>query len=66
MQNSGIGNAVNPLLSLCDPQVYSIPLILLIGWRGQPGIPDEPQHLKQGEIENFAEEIAIASVFGEL
>jgi len=51
MQNSGIGNAVNPLLSLCDPQVYSIPLILLIGWRGQPGVSDEPQHLKQGEIQ---------------
>ncbi|MDR2632822.1 MAG: phosphonopyruvate decarboxylase [Treponema sp.] len=50
MQNSGIGNAVNPLLSLADPQVYHIPLILLIGWRGEPGIKDEPQHLKQGEV----------------
>ncbi|MHB9292212.1 phosphonopyruvate decarboxylase [Hollandina sp. SP2] len=50
MQNSGIGNAVNPLLSLADPEVYHIPLILLIGWRGEPGITDEPQHLKQGKV----------------
>ena len=35
-------------MSLCDPEVYSIPLILLIGWRGEPGIDDEPQHIKQG------------------
>ena len=50
LQNSGIGNAVNPLLSLADKEVYSIPMILLIGWRGEPGIKDEPQHLKQGRI----------------
>jgi phosphonopyruvate decarboxylase len=50
MQNSGIGNAVNPLLSLADPEVYHIPLVLLIGWRGEPGITDEPQHLKQGRV----------------
>jgi phosphonopyruvate decarboxylase len=50
MQNSGIGNAVNPLLSLADPQVCGIPMLLLIGWRGQPGHPDEPQHLKQGRV----------------
>jgi phosphonopyruvate decarboxylase len=50
MQNSGIGNAVNPLLSLADPEVYHIPLVLLIGWRGEPGITDEPQHLKQGKV----------------
>lgn len=50
MQNSGIGNAVNPLLSLADEKVYSIPMILLIGWRGEPGIHDEPQHVKQGEV----------------
>ncbi|MDR2798653.1 MAG: phosphonopyruvate decarboxylase [Treponema sp.] len=50
MQNSGIGNAVNPLLSLADPEVYHIPLLLLIGWRGEPGITDEPQHLKQGKV----------------
>lgn len=50
MQNSGIGNAVNPLLSLADSDVYRIPLILLAGWRGEPGIKDEPQHLKQGKV----------------
>ena len=50
MQNSGMGNAVNPLASLIDPDVYSIPLLLLIGWRGEPGIKDEPQHKKQGKI----------------
>ena len=49
-QNSGIGNAINPLLSLCDPDVYGIPLILLVGWRGRPGRDDEPQHKKQGRI----------------
>ena len=48
MQNSGIGNAVNPLLSLADPDVYSVPLLLVIGWRGEPGVKDEPQHKKQG------------------
>ena len=51
MQNSGLGNAINPLLSLCDPDVYSIPMLLLIGWRGEPGVKDEPQHLKQGKIQ---------------
>ena len=50
LQNSGLGNTLNPLISLCDSQVYSIPLILLIGWRGEPGVEDEPQHLKQGEL----------------
>lgn len=50
MQNSGIGNAVNPLLSLADPLVYSIPMVLLIGWRGEPGVHDEPQHAKQGLV----------------
>lgn len=48
MQNSGIGNAVNPLLSLCAKEVYSIPMLLVIGWRGEPGVKDEPQHAKQG------------------
>jgi len=51
MQNSGLGNAINPLLSLCDPDVYSIPLIVMIGWRGEPGVKDEPQHIKQGKIQ---------------
>lgn len=50
MQNSGIGNAVNPLISLMDEAVYQIPVLLLIGWRGEPGISDEPQHKKQGEL----------------
>lgn len=50
MQNSGQGNAVNPLMSLADPEVYSIPMILLVGWRGEPGVKDEPQHVKQGRI----------------
>ena len=51
MQNSGLGNSVNPSLSLCDPDVYSIPMILLIGWRGEPGFKDEPQHIKQGKVQ---------------
>ena len=50
MQNSGLGNIINPLLSLADEKVYSIPMILIIGWRGEPGVKDEPQHIKQGEI----------------
>lgn len=50
MQNSGLGNAVNPLTSLADPEVYAIPMLLMIGWRGEPGVPDEPQHRKQGAI----------------
>ena len=50
MQNSGIGNAVNPLLSLADPKVYNIPMLLVVGWRGEPGVKDEPQHVKQGEV----------------
>jgi len=50
MQNSGEGNALNPLVSLVDENVYSIPVLLLIGWRGEPNIKDEPQHIKQGKI----------------
>jgi len=50
MQNSGQGNALNPLASLADPDVYGIPLLMLIGWRGEPGRKDEPQHVKQGKI----------------
>jgi len=50
MQNSGFGNAVNPLLSLMDPEVYGIPVLLMIGWRGEPGVKDEPQHIKQGRV----------------
>ena len=50
MQNSGLGNAVNPLVSLVDKHVYQIPMLLMIGWRGEPGTNDEPQHLTQGTI----------------
>ena len=50
MQNSGEGNAVNPLISLMDADVYKIPLLLIIGWRGEPGVHDEPQHVKQGKV----------------
>ena len=50
MQNSGLGNAVNPLTSLTDSKVYGIPCLLIIGWRGEPGTRDEPQHVTQGRI----------------
>lgn len=50
MQNSGIGNCVNPLLSLTDEEVYNIPLLMFIGWRGEPDKKDEPQHIKQGKV----------------
>ena len=50
MQNSGEGNIINPLASLTDPEVYNIPVLLLIGWRGGPGVHDEPQHVKQGKV----------------
>ena len=50
MQNSGEGNMINPLLSLVDPDVYSVPLLIIIGWRGEPGVHDEPQHVKQGKV----------------
>ena len=50
LQNSGIGNAVNPLLSLAHPEVYAVPIAVLIGWRGEPDVPDEPQHRAQGRL----------------
>ena len=50
MQNSGQGNVINPLASLTDREVYSIPLLMVIGWRGEPNQKDEPQHVKQGKI----------------
>lgn len=50
MQNSGMGNAINPLLSLVDQDVYRIPMILVIGWRGEPEVKDEPQHITQGRL----------------
>ena len=64
MQNSGEGNIINPVASLLNDKVYAIPVVFIIGWRGEPGIHDEPQHIYQGEvttrllddmgIENFA------------
>lgn len=50
MQNSGEGNAINPIASLLNEKVYAIPMLFIIGWRGEPGIHDEPQHIFQGEI----------------
>ena len=50
MQNSGEGNIINPLASLTDKEVYNIPVFLVIGWRGRPGVHDEPQHVKQGKV----------------
>jgi phosphonopyruvate decarboxylase len=50
LQNSGLGNIINPLLSLADPDVYAIPILFVIGWRGEPGVHDEPQHKKQGRV----------------
>lgn len=50
MQNSGLGNIINPLLSLADEKVYEIPMLFIIGYRGEPNIKDEPQHIKQGEL----------------
>lgn len=50
LQNSGLGNLVNPLTSLADRDVYGIPMLLIIGWRGEPGTKDEPQHLVMGRI----------------
>ena len=49
MQNSGIGNTVNPVASLLHKDVYQIPVLFLVGWRGEPGIHDEPQHVFQGK-----------------
>ena len=50
MQNSGEGNIINPVASLLNEKVYGIPVIFIVGWRGQPGIHDEPQHIYQGEV----------------
>ena len=50
MQNSGIGNIVNPVASLLNDQVYAIPCIFVVGWRGEPGVHDEPQHIFQGQV----------------
>lgn len=50
MQNSGEGNIINPIASLLNDKVYAIPMVFIIGWRGEPGIYDEPQHIYQGEV----------------
>lgn len=50
MQNSGIGNIINPLASLMNDKVYAIPCVFIVGWRGEPGVHDEPQHIYQGEV----------------
>ncbi len=58
MQNSGLGNAINPLLSLVHYSVFDVPLIMLIGWRGEPSFSDEPQHIAQGNLTlNFLDAI---------
>ena len=63
MQNSGLGNAINPLISIAEKTVYSIPVILLIGWRGAPGISDEPQHNSKGKITlNLLKQLNIKNV----
>lgn len=50
LQNSGLGNTINPLTSIADKEVYATPMLLVVGWRGEPGVKDEPQHIKQGRI----------------
>ena len=50
LQNSGIGNIINPVASLLNDKVYAIPCIFIVGWRGEPGVKDEPQHIFQGEV----------------
>lgn len=50
MQNSGEGNIINPVASLLNDKVYAIPCVFIVGWRGEPGVHDEPQHIYQGEV----------------
>ncbi len=62
MQNSGEGNIINPVASLLNDKVYAIPMIFVVGWRGEPGIHDEPQHIYQGEVTlKLLEDMDIAS-----
>lgn len=62
MQNSGEGNIINPVASLLNEKVYAIPVIFIVGWRGEPGIHDEPQHIYQGEVTvKLLEDMGIAS-----
>lgn len=50
LQNSGLGNIINPLASIANQEVYGIPMLFVVGWRGEPGIKDEPQHVYQGKV----------------
>jgi phosphonopyruvate decarboxylase len=62
MQNSGLGNIINPVASLLNDKVYGIPCIFIVGWRGEPGLKDEPQHIYQGEVTiKLLEDIDIAT-----
>lgn len=62
MQNSGEGNIINPVASLLNDKVYAIPMVFIVGWRGEPGIHDEPQHIYQGEVTvKLLEDMGIAS-----
>ena len=62
MQNSGEGNIINPVASLLNDKVYAIPMVFIVGWRGEPGIHDEPQHIYQGEVTvKLLEDMDIAS-----
>ncbi len=62
MQNSGEGNIINPVASLLNDKVYAIPVIFIVGWRGEPGVHDEPQHIYQGEVTvKLLEDMDIAS-----
>jgi len=63
MQNSGEGNIINPVASLLNDKVYAIPVVFIIGWRGEPGIHDEPQHIYQGEVTTkLLDDMGIANV----
>lgn len=62
MQNSGEGNIINPAASLLNDKVYAIPVVFIVGWRGEPGIHDEPQHIYQGEVTvRLLEDMGIAA-----
>lgn len=50
LQNSGLGNIINPVVSLLNEKVYAIPCLFIVGWRGEPGVHDEPQHIFQGKL----------------
>ena len=63
LQNSGIGNAVNPICSLLNEKVYAIPALFVVGWRGEPGVHDEPQHVFQGECSESLLQTIGLSVF---